>query len=232
MLSRREQLQLWLQRKKKKNVRSEDNKLVEKKKIKETINEKRTFRRQSVSTMTRKALSDRTNRPVQKKERSKKNRRQSLDNIGEHICRSSSVGFMIKEENMQTLGTQTENLGKRTSKKTEKKLKRAKRKAKDLKEKIRVLRENFQMLGCERDVLILECMDKERQWSEKEKEYIETIRSMKAKEEQFQKDTNAQIVQLKQQLITGLQASVSKVNDLKAELMKERAKNMNTEDKI
>ena len=54
-------------------------------------------------------------------------------------------------------------------------------------------------------------------------EAIHKKKGEKAKEEQFQKDTNAQIVQLKQQLITGLQASVTKVNDLKAELSKERA---------
>ena len=220
MLSRREQLQLWLQRKKS----GKKGSLVENKKVKER-NQNRIVRRQSVST-TRKPLGDATNRLVQKKkEQSKQNRRKSLCNISKHLRRSSSVELLKKQtetlkKQTKTFGTQTEDANRED---TRKRLKRSKRKVKTLKEKLRILRENFQMLGCERDVVILECADKERQWSEREKEYQQTIQTMKAKEEQFQKDTNAQIVQLKQQLITGLQASVSKVNDLKAELSKERA---------
>ena len=219
MLSRREQLQLWLQRKKS----GKKGSLVENKKVKER-NQNRIVRRQSVSTTRRKPLGDATNRLVQKKkEQSKQNRRKSLCNISQHLRRSSSVD---KNKQMKTLKKQTKTFGTQTGdagRETRKRLRRSKRKVKTLKEKIRILMENFQMLGCERDVVILECADKERQWSEREKEYQQTIQTMKAKEEQFQKDTNAQIVQLKQQLITGLQASVSKVNDLKAELSKERA---------
>ena len=204
MLSRREQLKLWLERKKKGSS-------AEKKKTKNNEeNKKRIVRRRSVLTR-RISLSDRTNQ-----EQNKQNRRQSIVSISKTMRRSSSVRLLKK---IQTIGTQTSEPKSKAIKKKNKKLKR---KVKSLKEKLRILHERFQMLGCERDVLILECMDKEKQWSEREGEYRETIETMKSKEEQFQKDTNAQIVQLKHQLITGLQASVAKVNDLKAELQKER----------
>lgn len=83
--------------------------------------------------------------------------------------------------------------------------------------------ETLKMSRCERDVLFQELhAQKEKNKTIKE-EYEALIENMKIKESAFQTETNAQITTLKQQLISGLQASVLKVNALKAELEKERA---------
>ena len=128
MLSRREQLQLWLQRKK----NGKKGSLVENKKVKER-NQNRIVRRQSVSTTRRKPLGDATNRLVQKKkEQSKQNRRKSLCNISKHLRRSSSVELLKKQtetlkKQTKTFGTQTEDANRED---TRKRLKRSKRKVK------------------------------------------------------------------------------------------------------